>query len=143
MNGWLVAATVVIAGGLGPCLWGAAGGPAGRRVVAQNMATLLLCLVFLLLSQGYGRPSYVDLALVVSVLGPAGTLVYARLLADEIAERPPGIRLLTPAVAIGTPLTVVPMCVAVGPGRAMAKLLVIGALLIAGGVVTTRAVRHG
>ncbi|MGK5545919.1 monovalent cation/H+ antiporter complex subunit F [Streptomyces sp. URMC 127] len=143
MNWWLAAACALVAGGLGPCLWGAARGPAGRRVVAQNMATLLLCLVFLLLAQGYGRPSYVDLALVVAVLGPAGTLVFTRLLGDRIRGRPPGTRLLTPAVLIGAPATVVPMCVATGPGRAMLKLVFIGVLLIAGGAVTSAAVRRG
>ncbi|MEV4434847.1 monovalent cation/H+ antiporter complex subunit F [Streptomyces sp. NPDC049555] len=142
MNWWLAAAAALVLAGLGPCLWAAARGGAGRRVVAQNMATLLLCLVFLLLAQGYGRPSYVDLALVVSVLGPTGTLVYARLLAEEIEPDPPGARLLTPAVAVGTPATVVPLCVATGPGRAMVKLLVIGALLVAGGAVTSKAVRR-
>ncbi|MFF7726726.1 MrpF/PhaF family protein [Streptomyces sp. NPDC008001] len=143
MNWWLAAACALIAGGLGPCLWAAARGAAGQRVVAQNMATLLLCLVFLLLAQGYGRPSYVDLALVIAVLGPAGTLVFTRLLGDEIGERPPGRRWLTPAVLAGTPAVVVPMCVVTGPGRAMLKLVLIGVLLIAGGAVTSAAVRHG
>ncbi|MEU4211825.1 monovalent cation/H+ antiporter complex subunit F [Streptomyces sp. NPDC026206] len=142
MNWWLAAAAALVTGGLGPSLWGAASGTPGRRVVSQNMATLLLCLVFLLLSQGYGRPSYADLALVVSVLGPAGTLVFVRLLGEELEKHPPGARLLTPAVAIGAPATVVPLCVATGPGRAMVKLLVIGALLLAGAAVTTRAVRR-
>ncbi|MEU7133627.1 MrpF/PhaF family protein [Streptomyces sp. NPDC046261] len=142
MNGWLAAAAALIAGGLCPSLWAAASGPAGRRVVAQNMASLLLCLVFLLLAQGYGRPSYLDLALIVSILGPAGTLVYVRLLGDELEKHPPGARLLTPAVAIGTGATLIPLCVATGPGRAMVKLLVIGALLLAGGVVTSGAVRR-
>ncbi|GHG52961.1 monovalent cation/H+ antiporter complex subunit F [Streptomyces griseocarneus] len=142
MNGWLVAAAVLVVAGLGPSLWGAARGGAGRRVVAQNAATLLLCLVFLLLAQGYGRPSYVDLALVTSVLGPAGTLVFVRLLGDEIDAPPPGLRLLTPLVAVGTPATLVPLCIATGPGRALLKLLVVGALLVAGGLVTSRALRH-
>ncbi|MEV5508033.1 monovalent cation/H+ antiporter complex subunit F [Streptomyces orinoci] len=143
MNPWLAAAAALIVCGLGPSLWGAARGGAGRRVVSQNMATLLLCLVFLLLAQGYGRTSYVDLALVTCVLGPAGTLVFARLLGEELGENPPGARLLTPAVLIGTPAVVIPLCVVTGPGRAMLKLLAIGVLLIAGGVVTTRAVRGG
>ncbi|GGX87779.1 monovalent cation/H+ antiporter complex subunit F [Streptomyces hiroshimensis] len=142
MNWWLAAALALVTGGLGPCLWGAARGSAGRRVVAQNMATLLLCLVFLLLAQGYARPSYVDLALVVAVLGPAGTLVFTRLLGDEIGENPPGLRLLTPAVLVGAPATVVPLCIATGPGRAMGKLVLIGLLLIAGGIVTSAAVRR-
>ncbi|MEU1374198.1 monovalent cation/H+ antiporter complex subunit F [Streptomyces triculaminicus] len=136
-----MAAAVLIVAGLGPSLWGVARGGAGRRVVAQNTATLLLCLVFLLLAQGYGRPAYTDLALVTSVLGPAGTLVFVRLLGDEIEAPPPGLRLLTPLV-VGTPATLVPLCVATGPGRALLKLLLIGALLMAGGIVTSKALRH-
>lgn len=146
MNVWLAGAAALLVLGLGPSLWAASRGPVGRRVVAQNMATLLLCLIFLLLAQGYGRTSYVDLALVVSVLGPSGTLVYARLLADEIqasGRRPAGAGLLTPVTLIATPLTVIPLCVVTGPGRSMVKLLVIGVLLIAGGIVTTKAVRGG
>ncbi|GGP33293.1 MrpF/PhaF family protein [Streptomyces abikoensis] len=147
MNGWLAAAALLLIAGVGPSLWNAARGAPGRRVVAQNYATLLLCLVFLLLAQGYGRPAYVDLALVLSVLGPAGTLVFARLLltGEEAGEggEPPGTRRLTPVVAVGTAATVLPLCVVTGPGRATVKLLVIGALLLAGGVATTRAVRHG
>nr|WP_202447177.1 monovalent cation/H+ antiporter complex subunit F [Streptomyces sp. SID5468] len=139
----MIAAAVVFAGGVGPCLWGAARGTTGRRVVAQNMATLLLCLVFLLLAQGYGRTAYVDLALVISVLGPAGTLVFAKLLDEEIRRTPPGARLLTPVTLVGTPLTVIPLCVVTGPGRSLVKLLVIGVLLIVGGAVTSKAVSRG
>ncbi|GHF07619.1 MULTISPECIES: MrpF/PhaF family protein [Streptomyces] len=143
MNPWLGGAALLLVGGLGPSLWAAASGGAGRRVVAQNMATLLLCLVFLLLAQGYGRTAYVDLALVVAVLGPAGTLVFARLLLDRDSGDPPGARWLTPVVAVATPATVIPLCIVTGPGRATVKLVVIGLLLLAGGVATTRAVRRG
>ncbi|MGK5641655.1 monovalent cation/H+ antiporter complex subunit F [Streptomyces sp. URMC 126] len=156
MNWWLAGAALLIAGGLGPCLWGAATGGTGRRMTAQNTATLLLCLVFLLLAQGYGRPAYTDLALVVSVLGPVGTLVFVRLFetSDDAEaagsrgkapgrEASAGTRLLGPFVTAATLATVVPLCVAAGPGRAMVKVLVIGALLLAGGAVTTRAVHGG
>ncbi|WP_053799929.1 monovalent cation/H+ antiporter complex subunit F [Streptomyces rimosus] len=146
MNGWLPAAALLLVIGFASTVWGAASGPVRRRVMAQNLATLTCCLVLLLLAQGYARPSYVDLALVLAVLGPAGTLVYARLLADELAERPardPVARALgramTPFAAISVPLVVLPLCVATGPGRAMVKLLAIGALLIGGNIVSTRA----
>ncbi|UBI35719.1 MULTISPECIES: monovalent cation/H+ antiporter complex subunit F [Streptomyces] len=142
MNWWLAGAALLVAGGLGPCLWGAATGGTGRRMTAQNTATLLLCLVFLLLAQGYERPAYIDLALVVSVLGPAGTLVFVRLF-ETSSKAPAAARFLSPLVTAATVATVVPLCVATGPGRAMAKLIVIGVLLLAGGAVTTRAVRGG
>ncbi|OKH98106.1 hypothetical protein A6A06_28195 [Streptomyces sp. CB02923] len=151
MNGWLLAAALLLLVGFAPTVWGAARGPVRRRIMAQNLATLVGCLVMLLLAQGYARPSYVDLGLVLAVLGPAGTLVYARLLADELAERPARDRIaraldraMTPLAALSVPLVVLPLCVAAGPGRAMVKLLVIGVLLVGGNVVSTRALsaRH-
>ncbi|MFD7664335.1 MrpF/PhaF family protein [Streptomyces sp. NPDC059788] len=145
MNGWLLAAALLLVVGFAPTVWGAASGPVRRRVMAQNLATLAGCLIMLLLAQGFARPSYVDLALVLAVLGPAGTLVYGRLLADELTGRPARDRVaraldraMTPLAVIFVPLVVLPLCVAAGPGRAMAKLLVVGALLVGGNVVSTR-----
>ncbi|RVU17599.1 hypothetical protein EOT10_33740 [Streptomyces antnestii] len=145
MNGWLVAAATLLVLGVGPALWGAATGPVRRRVVAQNLATLLVCLVMLLLAQGYARPAYIDLGLVLSVLGPAGTLVYARLLADELAAVPPTARVARAmtTLSVAAPPLVLPLCVVTGPGRSLAKLLVIGALLMAGNTVSGRAMAGG
>ncbi|MFE2734493.1 MrpF/PhaF family protein [Streptomyces sp. NPDC059349] len=143
MNGWLLAAAAVLALGVAPAVWGATTGPLRRRVVAQNVATLLVCLVMLLLAQGYARPSYIDLGLVLAVLGPAGTLVYARLFADELAADPPTARVtyaMTVLSAAAPPLVVLPLCVATGPGRSLVKLLVIGVLLTAGNAISGRAV---
>lgn len=88
MNGWLLAAAVTLGGGLTATLWGVTTGPLGRRVVAQNLATAVACPGLLLLSEAYERPAYVDLALVLAVLGPVGTLVFARLLSDELTGHP-------------------------------------------------------
>ncbi|MGY4738982.1 monovalent cation/H+ antiporter complex subunit F [Streptomyces sp. ATMOS53] len=143
MNGWLLAATVVLAGGVGATLWGVATGPLRRRVVAQNLSTALACPGLLLLAQGYDRPSYVDLALVLALLGPVGTLVFARLLADDLAGDPPRARALTRAVAGLGAAVVLAGCVATGPGRAMGKLLVVGALLIGGNLIASRALSGG
>ncbi|MEU6578597.1 MrpF/PhaF family protein [Streptomyces sp. NPDC046805] len=136
---WLAAAFALLVAGLAPAVWGVATGPLRRRVVAQNTATLVVCLAFLLLSQGYGRTSYVDLALVLAVVGPAGTLVYARLLAEDLERDPPRARGTVHVAVALTVLVVVPLCVAAGPGRATAKLVVIGALLVVGNVVASRA----
>ncbi|WP_329461569.1 MrpF/PhaF family protein [Streptomyces sp. NBC_01431] len=143
MNGWLAAAAALLVAGLGPVVWGVATGSLGRRVVAQNFATSAVCLVMLLLSQGYTRPAYVDLALVLAVLGPAGTLVYARLLADELNDDPPHANLLTALAASATAVVVVATCVATGPGRAMVKLVLIGVLIVAGNVIASRALAGG
>ncbi|MFK8909125.1 monovalent cation/H+ antiporter complex subunit F [Streptomyces sp. YS-3] len=143
MNGWLWAAAGLLAVGFGPVVWGVATGPVGRRVVAQNFGTSAVCLVMLLLAQGYRRPSYTDLALVLALLGPVGTLVYARLLADELSPGPAHTGALTATAAVATTAVVAAVCASTGPGRALVKLLVTGALLIAGNVVASRAVAGG
>lgn len=96
-------------------MWGVATGSLGRRVVAQNCGTSVVCLVMLLLAQGYDRPAYTDLALVLAVLGPVGTLVYARLLADELGESPPKAQLPTVLAAAATVPVVIASCVAMRP----------------------------
>ncbi|MGY4990268.1 monovalent cation/H+ antiporter complex subunit F [Streptomyces nigrescens] len=143
MSGWTAAAAALLVCGVAPAAWGAATGPVRRRVPAQNLVTTLLSLVMLLLAQGYGRPAYTDPALVLAVLGPAGTLLYVRLLADQLAAHPPRPRSLLAVTALSytaVPVVVLPLCVAASPGRATVKLLVIGALLVLGSRVAARAV---
>ncbi|WP_369221032.1 monovalent cation/H+ antiporter complex subunit F [Streptomyces sp. R39] len=143
MNGWILAATVLLTAGGGAALWGVATGPLSRRVVAQNLSTTVICPSLLLLAQGYGRTSYVDLALLLALLGPVGTLVFARLLADELTgDRPAAWGLTWTAAGVGAAVVLV-LCAVTGPSRAMAKLLVIGALLISGNVVASRALSGG
>ncbi|MEU0039803.1 monovalent cation/H+ antiporter complex subunit F [Streptomyces sp. NPDC006333] len=121
-----------------PVLWGVTTGPLLRGVVAQNFATSVICLVMLLLAQGYGRPSYTDLALVLAVLGPVGTLVYARLLAEEDDKVPPQSRPATILTVTATVPVVIASCVAAGPGRAAVKVALVGLLLIAGNMTASQ-----
>ncbi|MGV9993789.1 MrpF/PhaF family protein [Streptomyces sp. NPDC003374] len=143
MNGWLLAAALVLAVGLGSTLWGVSTGPLARRVTAQNLSTALVCPGLLLLAQGYGRPSYVDLALLLALLGPVGTLVFARLLAEDLAGERPRARAATWAAAATGAVVVAVLCAVTGPGRAMVKLLVVGALLVGGNLVASRALSGG
>ncbi len=83
MSGWLIAAAVLMVGGLAPCLWATSHGPPQRRLIGLDLASTVTCLVLLLLSQGYGRSSYVDLALVLALIAPAGSLVFARFVAHD------------------------------------------------------------
>ncbi|MEU8951055.1 MrpF/PhaF family protein [Streptomyces sp. NPDC048489] len=115
-----------------------ASGPLGSRILAQNAGTSVVCLVMLLCVQGYDRPAYTDLALVLAVLGPVGTLVFARLLAEELGPVPRTALPVTVAMTIVTMAVVAASCVAVGPGRAAIKLIVTGGLLVAGNVITTK-----
>lgn len=143
MNGWITAAAVLLGAGLTAALWAVASGPLARRVVAQNLTTSVACPALLLLAQGYGRPSYVDLALLLALLGPVGTLVFARLLADDLADTRPAARGLTLSAAGLGAAVVAAVCAATGPGRAMVKLLVVGALLIGGNLVASTALGGG
>jgi multisubunit Na+/H+ antiporter MnhF subunit len=143
VNGWLVAASALLVCGVGPAIWGVATGPVPRRVVAQNVATLLVCLVLLLLSQGYTRSSYLDAALVLALLGPAGTLIYIRLFAAELERDPPPGGVTDVLSVVASIAVVLPMCVVTEPGRATVKLLVIGTLLVAGNQISSRALRSG
>jgi multisubunit Na+/H+ antiporter MnhF subunit len=143
VNGWILAAAVEIGGAGTAALWGVTTGAPGRRVVAQNMTTSALCPALLLLSQGYGRPAYVDLALLLALLGPIGTLVFARLLSGELERERPSAWGLTWTAAALSAVVVAAVCVPTGPGRAMVKLLVIGALLITGNVIASRALSGG
>ncbi|MGW3075758.1 MULTISPECIES: monovalent cation/H+ antiporter complex subunit F [unclassified Kitasatospora] len=83
MNAWLLAAAVLAGGGIAPCLLLGLWGPTHRRLAGLNLAAVTTCVVLLLLAQGFGRPSYTDLALDLAVLAPAGTLVFTRFLAGE------------------------------------------------------------
>ncbi|CAL9284042.1 MrpF/PhaF family protein [Streptomyces sp. SudanB182_2057] len=143
MNGWNLAAAVLLGAGGAAALWGVTTGPPARRVIAQNMTTSAVCPALLLLAQGYGRPSYVDLALLLSLLGPVGTLVFARLLSDDLSEGCPGAWGLTWTAAGAGAVVVIALCVAAGPGRALAKLLLTGALLIGGNIIASRALAGG
>ncbi|MEU1010051.1 MrpF/PhaF family protein [Streptomyces sp. NPDC005890] len=142
MNGWILAATVDLGGGGAAALWGVATGPPARRMIAQNLTTSVVCPALLLLAQGYGRPAYVDLALLLALLGPVGTLVFARLLSDELARRPSAWGLTWAAAGLGA-VVVVALCVAGGPGRSMVKLLLTGTLVIGGNLIASRALAGG
>ncbi|MFF8712782.1 monovalent cation/H+ antiporter complex subunit F [Streptomyces sp. NPDC015184] len=140
MNPWLLVASALLVL-IGFTVVAAATGPLARGAGAQNLATLLICLVLLLLAQGFARPSYGDAALVLALLGPAGTLVYARLLGPELrgAAHHRFVWLWTPALVA---VVVLPLCAAAGPGRAAVKLLVTGVLLVGGNLVGTDALRR-
>ncbi|MGW0768962.1 monovalent cation/H+ antiporter complex subunit F [Streptomyces sp. NPDC002676] len=86
MNAWLAGAAVLATLGMPPCLWAVARGSAHERLAGLNLATAFATVLFLLTAQGVGRSSYADSALVLAVLGPAGTLVFARLLGGRSSD---------------------------------------------------------
>lgn len=78
--GWGAVALALLAGGLVPCLLATMrGGPIERLaglMAAGSTTTLLLAV----LAAAYGRPAYLDVALLLALLSLAGNLVYARFL---------------------------------------------------------------
>ena len=79
MNAWLWAATVLLVAGMVPCLVVTMRSDALERLVGLELAGVVATLV-LLLAQGLGRSSYIDLGLVLALLSFAGSLVFARFL---------------------------------------------------------------
>jgi multicomponent Na+:H+ antiporter subunit F len=79
MNAWLIAATVLLLG-LVPCGLVMLRGSIVEALVGLQMAGVVQTVVLLLLAEGYHRPPFFDLALVLALLAFAGGLVFARML---------------------------------------------------------------
>ena len=79
MNAWLIATSVLLLG-LVPCLVVMLRGSVVEALVGLQMAGVLETVVLLLLAEGFHRPPFFDLALVLALLSLAGGLVFARML---------------------------------------------------------------
>jgi multisubunit Na+/H+ antiporter MnhF subunit len=79
MNVWLIATTVLLLG-LVPCVVVMLRGSAVEALVGLQMAGMIETVVLLLLAEGFHRPPFFDLALVLALLALAGGLVFARML---------------------------------------------------------------
>jgi len=79
VNAWLIATTVLLLG-LVPCLAVMLRGSVVEALVGLEMAGVLETVVLLLLAEGFHRPPFFDLALVLALLTLAGGLVFARML---------------------------------------------------------------
>ncbi|MFI0447087.1 monovalent cation/H+ antiporter complex subunit F [Actinomadura sp. 6N118] len=73
-------ATVVLAGALLPTVLTTLYGRPVDRLAGLMLVGPLVTLVLMVLAAGYGRSAYLDVALVLSVLSCAGSLVFARFL---------------------------------------------------------------
>lgn len=80
MNGWLLAAGVVLVTTFGAALWVVTRGDVMERVVGTELAGTGTVLVLLLLAEGAGRSTYDGLALTLALLLFAGSLVFLRFL---------------------------------------------------------------
>lgn len=79
MNEWLLAA-VVLLGALVPCGVVCVVRSAIEGLVALELAGVIDTTILVLLSEGFHRQPFVDLAVVAAVLSFAGSLVFARIL---------------------------------------------------------------
>ena len=77
MSAFEIAAAVLLVA-LGVCGAAMLRADLGSRLVATQMAASIATFITLLLSAGFGRGFYVDVALVLAVTSVAGGLVYAR-----------------------------------------------------------------
>ena len=75
MNLWLIAAGVLLAALL-PCAVVVWRGAVLDRLVALELAGTITALLVVVLAQGLGRSSVLDLALALALLSMPGTLVY-------------------------------------------------------------------
>jgi multisubunit Na+/H+ antiporter MnhF subunit len=80
MTAWLVAAGVLMVGGLVPAMVIAYRDTAERRLVGLGLAATIGTLVMVVLCQALNQSSYLIVPLVLVLLSFVGTLVFTRLL---------------------------------------------------------------
>jgi multisubunit Na+/H+ antiporter MnhF subunit len=80
MNEWLLAAAVLLVGGLVPLAIAAVTADALSGAVALNLGGPVTALILLLLSEGLHRQPFVDLAVALAVVSFAGSVIVARFL---------------------------------------------------------------
>jgi multisubunit Na+/H+ antiporter MnhF subunit len=82
---WLIAAGVLLAGGMVPAGVLAGRGTAPRRLVGLELASVDATLLMVVVCQALGQSGYLIVPLVLALLSFVGTLVFTRLLgtADE------------------------------------------------------------
>jgi multisubunit Na+/H+ antiporter MnhF subunit len=83
MNEWVLAATILIAA-MGACLAVCIRANEVSALAAVEVASTLLATVLMLLSEGFHRQPFVDLALTFAFVSVVGALVFARMMEQNI-----------------------------------------------------------
>lgn len=83
MNEWEIAAAVLGAAVI-PCLGVCLLTGAMRALVAFELAGTLVTTVLMLLSEGFHRQPFVDLALLLALLSVVGAMAFARLMEKDL-----------------------------------------------------------
>lgn len=79
MNEWEIAAAV-LASALIPCLVVCLLCEAPHGLIAMEIAGVLVCTILMLLSEGFHRQPFIDLAVVLAPMSLVGALTFARLM---------------------------------------------------------------
>jgi multisubunit Na+/H+ antiporter MnhF subunit len=79
MNEWEIAATV-LGFALVPCIAVALLAPAAHGLASMQVAAVLVSTILMLLSEGFHRQPFVDLAVVFAPMSLVGGLTFARLM---------------------------------------------------------------
>jgi multisubunit Na+/H+ antiporter MnhF subunit len=79
MNEWEIAATV-LAFAVIPCIVVCLLAPPAHGLVALEIAGVLVCTILMLLSEGFHRQPFIDLAVALAPMALIGALVFARLM---------------------------------------------------------------
>ena len=83
MNVWLLAAAAVSVT-LVPCADMSLRGNPERRLVGLEMTSIIVTMVLVLLTVGFGRLPFIDLPLALSIMSFGGGLVFARFLGKHL-----------------------------------------------------------
>ena len=83
MNEWLIAATV-LGFALIPCAIAALAAAPPTGLVALELAGVLVSTILMLLSEGFHRQPFIDLAVVLAPMALVGSLMFARLMEREL-----------------------------------------------------------
>lgn len=79
MNEWLIAATA-LGFALVPCIAVSLLAPPPHGLIALEIAGVLACTILMLLSEGFHRQPFIDLAVVLAPMALVGALAFARLM---------------------------------------------------------------
>jgi multisubunit Na+/H+ antiporter MnhF subunit len=83
MNEWEIAA-VVLAGAMLPCLGVCVFAGATHGLAAFEVASTLASTALMVLSEGFHRQPFIDLALILAMLSIVGALAFARMMEAHI-----------------------------------------------------------
>jgi multisubunit Na+/H+ antiporter MnhF subunit len=83
MNEWQLAALVLTAA-LVPCLGVCVLAGATHALAALEIAGTLGCTVMMVLSEGFHRQPFIDLAIVLAILSMVGAFAFARLMEHDL-----------------------------------------------------------